>query len=245
MKEQDQQEIERYVGGAMSPEERTEFEARLQAEAPLQQALALEQDARKAVHAYAYPQMRQQVAQVSYATERKQRLRRVFIPVAVAASVILMVGVLWRYLVPEKKNGVALAEEAVAANPFAPTTNAGSSPSVLLDSANAVYLDKKFPEAIALCLRIQPTTPEYIDGQLLLGFAFIGNRQYQEAIEPLDNALAQQIKSKDWARWGRALALTALERNQEAIAELQAISRDSTSRKNLVIAAQELESKLK
>jgi uncharacterized protein (TIGR02466 family) len=102
-------------------------------------------------------------------------------------------------------------------------------PSLSLDLATLYNLTGRGEAAFTLLRDLAPQDPALAKArELQLGLAMLSRHQYDEALVQFDRVLSQNPVSAD-ARYGRAVALGSLRREDEALAHLRDLLRDQPS----------------
>lgn len=220
-------DIERYLGGDMTEEEKQGFETELSASAELRSLLETyrtidlemqntekysEQESalRKTLEGLSKVYFSEGTASQSSAPVVAMNKPRSFLKVAIAAAAVLVLVLSAYFLLLGKGDVTALADKYVKTelNHLSQTMD-GARDS--LQQGIAAYNNKDYSKAIALFEAVYQAHPDNSDALRYAGTTYLVTQQYDKAIERFDALAAKQLFSNH----GLFLkAVTLLQRNQ-------------------------------
>ena len=219
--------LDQYATGSMSDPERAAFEAELQENPELREALALYRESEAVIEQSIENNLRQQFlswaeedrAAQPVATEKHETkvisLRKIVTRWAVAASVLLVAGFFYLY-----QSSQSLSDQALyAANYEAPDGSLlrGSAPADPLSQGAEAFINKNYAVARTFFNQIPPTDPPYAEAQFFLGHIALQQQEYDHAIAAFEKAVkANDIRITDKAQWNLVLTYVAAKRTEDA-----------------------------
>lgn len=219
--------LDQYATGSMSEPERLAFEAELQDNPELREALALYRESEAVIEQGIENNLRLQFqswAEEARATQpvatKKQEakvisLRTVVTRWAIAASVLLVAGFFFLY-----QSSQSLSDPALfAANYEAPDGGLvrGSGPLDALAQGAEAFTNKNYAAARTFFNQISPTDPPYAEAQYFLGHIALLQQEYDEALAAFDKAVqANDIRITEKAQWNMVLTYVAAKRTEDA-----------------------------
>lgn len=193
--------FESWLAGELSFEEKVTFEARLQAEPDLRRALDEYLEIRKTLQgAWQQDPLRQTLADLGkeYFPSRPNRLRLVWIPLAIAATFALAI----LFFLP------ASLFKSYYERPLASFSEKGTEQDALLQQAETAFNAGDMQQARTTFEKILQEDPDNLQAALYLGVSLLELGQYQQARQ-----IFQPLASGDSALAGEAqwyLAMTFL-----------------------------------
>lgn len=219
--------LDQYATGSMSDSERAAFEAELQENAELREALALYRESEAVIEQSIENNLRLQFqswtaenrAAQPVATGKHETkiisLRTVVTRWAVAASVLLVAGFFYLYQSSQSLSDTAL----FAANYEVPDGSLmrGSAPADPLAQGAEAFSNKNYAVARTFFNQIPPTDPPYAEAQFFLGHIALQQQEYDLAIAAFDKAVkANDIRITEKAEWNIVLTYVAAGRTEDA-----------------------------
>ncbi|MGD1844753.1 MAG: hypothetical protein ACFB10_05105 [Salibacteraceae bacterium] len=215
-------QISAYVEGRMDAAEQASFETRMANDPNLADAVALHQEATAAVQAVAREALKNRIQSL----DEKAPSSNARLWIGIAASVALLVVATWWW----SSNSSAPPSELYATyyENYPDRLSTLSSSDALLKKAMAFYQNQQFDSSIVYLLQLKPTfqPPEAID--LYLGLSELGAKRPEKALLYFHSVKDQQAAFAEVAHWYEVLALLANQKNDAALASLQAYRKQWT-----------------
>lgn len=232
MTEEQYQQIERYVSGQLSEQEKEALEQQLQNDPELQKALNEHKQAAQAVRAAAFEEQKSRIRQLDQQRGGQNWKRMLQIAAAAAVLLIPLSYFLWRSPATSQ-----LAMEYLEPYPDRITVM-GSEQS--LNEAMQAYNTKDYETALSLLKRIETAdrTPLLELYQAICLLELEKCEPAQELLNPLANS---EESVQEAANWYRILALVQCEQEAEASEALQALLGNENQRYNRSKAAELLD----
>ena len=192
-----QDKIEKYVFGEMTPEEQQAFGNEMQQNPELAEEVKLEKATKRGLELYGSNQRRQQTRQQINRLRSQKKFRIKVVKYAAVAAMLLLMATIPLYLlmkvnVSDKKILSFLKQETHFG------TKSASSESVFANG-NKLYTEGDWQGAIDTLKKISITASRYNDAQLLIGICQLTLEQPEAAIAALTAVKTE--KNMVWANW--------------------------------------------
>lgn len=225
-----QEQIEKYLDGLMSDDERMQFEAQLESDQAFAAEVASYALARKALAQEARSRMRQQAEQAyqNYDGSEKQQSTKSNTLLRIAAAVALLValgaGYFWM-------SGSADSPQELYAAYYAPveasaSRAASTDEEAALQAAVTTYKNKDFDAALGQFQKLTESANATVatEATLFLGACFLEKNQPEKTIETLAGIDSQSVAYFSKAQWYTALAHLLAGHSDKAAETLKTIS---------------------
>ncbi len=204
------EKIEAYLDGSLNEAERIAFEKALEADDELAAAMDRHLMANDAIEVLIADNLRAELKTMAADTkikpiaEKRGGLRHYLAPLAIAASVALMVGV-FGFLQKGKYSNDGILSRHYTAYEM-PTVRSGNNNQALAEGVRA-FQSKDYSKAIEYFKGIPVEDPLYTKAQFYLGQAYYQNEQAAEAIVPFGVvAQSDDLELSEKADWYALLA---------------------------------------
>jgi predicted Zn-dependent protease len=248
----DIEQIEKYLGGELSPGELQAFDLRLQNDKAFAEVFAMYKSIETEMNETAdESELRKTLSGISQkhfdveATAKiiklkPNRTKWVLYATAAAASVIILL-----FLKPWQdkplSNGQLYAQYAVPDE--LPAVVRGANDDSLLMKATTLFNEIKYPAALILLDSIVKQRPTEAQLQLALGICFVETGKYDSAINRFDSLAVRESVYKYIAMEWKALAYLKQNKTADCIAALKLIPADAGNYKKATALIQQLSKK--
>lgn len=250
MDQEKYEKIERYLGDQLSPEEKTAFEAAIEQDESLKQAVEEQRISHEAIEVIIEDNLRGSFAKWK---EEEQETKRVSTPIvakknrritwAIAATILVLIvlGVMqWR--------SNSYSNESILADhfqPFIPSDLRSPAATNGMNEGLAAFENQDYKTAIDFFRSIRDTSIQYAAAQYSLAHSYYAAKNYDLASQYFTNSIELgDIRYKEKAEWYLLLVALAQDKIDEAFSKrLDAIANDADH--SYYKPAQEIRAKMK
>jgi len=200
------EQIEAYLDGELPPQEASAFEAALDSDTDLQQAVAAHRATRRAVDAYATQRTHERVKSIFTEHQKKKQpgFSTNMLRIAAAIAVVLALGISYFY-VQGGTDAIQLAEAYLEPYPDRITTMGSEADSPIMAAINA-YNKADYVSALEAFRQVPSDHPQQALVQLYTGISALETGAEGEAIQVLKPLAEQAGDYQGAAQWYLALA---------------------------------------
>lgn len=217
-KEYSFEEIERYLEGDMGREDKETFEKSLSEDNRLAKRVREQKDAHDMVELYTRDTIKHRIKSIHDKTKKQSKTGFSQFPaVRIAASItaVLLVAAAILYGLAINYDTQKLADNAFEPYPNRFRTMGENEQGAFYQGLTA-YDQQDYSKAITQLSKVVTGNEKYLDAQFYLGVAFLGSKQYAEALPPFLLVIEENSLYESSAKWYLSLVYLHLDKEEDA-----------------------------